>query len=813
MSQIPIRNQMLGRWRLLISLVLLLPGFISCNPKTVDPSEISITSQLVVKGTLAGLLGGSIQLKLNSQESLTLSANGDFQFTTELNAFDAYVVAIVAQPTSPSVTCTLQNESGSIQEKSPKVLVQCPSFQSLSISAKQISIPTGAALAFQASALFPDGTTQDVTSAVTWSSLDGTVAMVTTAGVAVGVSAGTTDIKASFGSGSSTLSSTRSLTVYDANLVSLSLSPAQISFAVGESSKIKIIGVYDDGSVIDVTPLASLSSSNSTAVSAGSSGLISAAAVGSSTITATFNSVTGTMMATVISATLDHIEISPIATAAVVGQKIYFKATGVYSDNSFRDLTTTVTWSSALPAVASLSSTGLAQILSAGSTSVTASYLGKSATALLTASQKTLQSLAINVPSTTLPLGQTESLTVTGTYSDSSTADLTSTVTWSVDDDSLALISNNPDTAGDFSALSAGTVTVTASDDTTNGVISTTASMTLSAATLTNLVVTPTSTLIAKGMNLQFSAQGTYSDGSVLDVTSLVTWSSSNNALASIESGGDDAGLMTNLFSGTTWPSLTITGTLGGISKTASIIMTPTTLTGIQVNPTALSQNTGRVLQLQAYGLFSDGGSIDITDQIYWSSSQSIVGNVSNALGEHGLLTTLSEGSATITATYGSYSQTVALTVSNTDPETVTETGTGLLGSYYNGTNLNTLVGSRIDSNINFIWGQGTAPLGVADLFSVRWSGKILAKETATYTFCTHSDDGVRLSLGGTSVISNWTNHSDIENCGTYSMTAGQKYDIQLDFYENSGDSIITLSWSTPSMSKTIVPKENLFTP
>ena len=57
------------------------------------------------------------------------------------------------------------------------------------------------------------------------------------------------------------------------------------------------------------------------------------------------------------------------------------------------------------------------------------------------------------------------------------------------------------------------------------------------------------------------------------------------------------------------------------------------------------------------------------------------------------------------------------------------------------------------------------------------------AQRTQTYTFYTTSDDGVRLWVNNQLVVDNWTDHAATENSGAIALTAGQRYDIRMEFY------------------------------
>lgn len=140
--------------------------------------------------------------------------------------------------------------------------------------------------------------------------------------------------------------------------------------------------------------------------------------------------------------------------------------------------------------------------------------------------------------------------------------------------------------------------------------------------------------------------------------------------------------------------------------------------------------------------------------------------------------------------------------------------GTGLLGEYYNDENLTNLVFTRVDPTINFGWtGQSPDPRVDVDTFSVRWTGQIQPRYSETYTFSTSSDDGVRLWVNGQQLVDNWTDHSAVTNSGTIALSAGQKYDIKLEYYQNVSNSTAQLRWSSNSQLSEIIPQSQLFPP
>lgn len=150
------------------------------------------------------------------------------------------------------------------------------------------------------------------------------------------------------------------------------------------------------------------------------------------------------------------------------------------------------------------------------------------------------------------------------------------------------------------------------------------------------------------------------------------------------------------------------------------------------------------------------------------------------------------------------------LSIGYTTP--ATGTGAGLLGQYYTGTNFQTLVTTRIDATVGFNWGTTAPAPGIPSTgYSVRWTGQVEALYTQTYTFSTTSDDGARLWINGQELVNNWRDHAATVNSGTIALTAGQKYDVKYEFYQNAGAAEALLAWSSPSQASQIIPTSQLY--
>ncbi len=152
---------------------------------------------------------------------------------------------------------------------------------------------------------------------------------------------------------------------------------------------------------------------------------------------------------------------------------------------------------------------------------------------------------------------------------------------------------------------------------------------------------------------------------------------------------------------------------------------------------------------------------------------------------------------------------TIKFTVTGTTP-TVQQ---GLKATYYNNMDFTGTTFSRTDATLNFAWGAGSPNAAIgADTFSARWVGKIKAPTTGTYTIYTQSDNGVKVWINGKLVVNAYDAHPSREDKGTIALTAGVKYDIKVEYFENLGDGTMKLSWSGPGIGKQIVPGSALTT-
>jgi uncharacterized protein YjdB len=639
---------------------------------TVTPATLSSITVSPSAATVA--IGGTLGLKASGtySDGTTTDLTGSAVWTSS----DATIVAVSSGTISAlaagnaTVTASFGGKSGT-----SAITVSAATLLSITLSPAPASLPMGATLSFKASGLYTGGSTRDVTADVTWSVDDATIATISnaagTAGRATPVKPGSTTVRATLGA----VSGSAALTVTAPSITAITVSPNPISLVRGVKTFATAAASYSDGTTVDVTTTCTWSTANTTIANVsngtGSQGLVTAVAVGTTTLTCSFGGKTGTSPITVTAPAVDTVSVSPIAPTCYVGQTLRFTATSISSAGTSRDVTGMATWS-VTPAGLLTAVTGgggpggggagTYRCAAKGSATVTATYNGISGSTPVTISDAIVVGLQVDPVTATLPIGGRQTYTATAIFSDGSTADVTTRATWVSNKPAVASITaggggggpGGGGGGGQAVALSAGTATITA----TYSGFSATATLTVTNAVITSITVTPATTTLPIGAKLTFVATAGYSDGTTKDVTTLASWTSSTTTVAQVSDAGTTRGQATALKAGTT----TITATYSGLSGKATLTVTSATLASIVITPATTSVSVGATVILKAYAVYSDGTKAEVTASATWSSSDTSVATVSSAAGSAGQATAVKTGTATITATYNALSGTATLT-------------------------------------------------------------------------------------------------------------------------------------------------------
>ncbi len=711
---------------------------------------------------------------------------------------------------NPAIPCTTTQATDSVGTADLTLVVTCPAIETISIFAGSTSVASGSNRQIYATGGFSGGFFADITDIANWTTSAPEKATVTK-GLVYGVQDGSVNINAALGSRNESLS----MQVIVKSIQTLIVSPSTLSHPISSTKAFRAVATWSDGEVQDVTTSCSWTSSVTSVASFNNvnvKGLVTTKVAGNTSITATIGVKSAAASLTVTNATLNSIEVSPAILTGASGIKKQFTATGIYSNGTTQDLTSQVNWTIPATGVASVTNLGLVELVNVGSTTITATLGALTASRGIIVNAATLDSISISPTSSiSIAAGYSRQLSVTAHYSDSTSIDVTQQVQWSVSNSSYAVVGNNAGSHGLLQALSSGSLSVTAS----LGNKTSSLAVNVSSATLTSIAVSPKTFLVSRNGTLQYSAVGTFSDGSTANITDQVLWSKSYSSTVISNTPGSK-GFFSNTYTGTDYPAFTVTAAMSNVSGTATGVLTAGTLTGLKMNPFTAKVSVSQSIPFKVYGIYSDGASFDVTNHVVFSTSKPNIGLASNASIQKGLFTGVEEGETEVRASFSGLNVFSNVEVKNGIDFSLVNQGVGLTAKYYtfdwispggdfitqlSNINETKLKGTRIDNSVFFDWGEGVSPLGITNDFAVRWTGKVYFPEGGiNYQIRTKSDDGVRLWIDNVLVINEWSDHPPTAHfTNSFSAIAGYK-DVKLEFYEHGEDAVMKLEWKYGGM-------------
>ena len=531
----------------------------------------------------------------------------------------------------------------------------------ISISPLDFSTPLGTTVAYQAYARYSDGSKHNITHLAAWSSDEPSVAAIQFGGALSGVAntlfSGITNISVSFEG----ISQQTSLTVNQAVVESLQITPQNPSVPVGIEGQFTATAFYSDNTIKDVTQSANWQVDDYSIITVipngNSAGYAKALAEGTSQLSVKFSGLTANTLISVTPAKLDAISLTPSMAETPAGTSLQYQLFGVFSDGTSHDLTTFAHYQTSDNAIASIDSQGLATAhkYTAQPVTVMASYNGLQTTASLKVTAGLLDHIEVTPATQSIAIGHKGALQARAFYSDKTSNDITALATWSVDDDEIASVDNTQTESGSVLGINEGVVTVTASFEGKTASNTTT----VTAAVLEGVSITPINDTMAAGFSQQYALTALFSDKTSLDVTNRGHWLSSDIAIASINSLGIAHGYQEGIVS--------IKGIYKGLSASANLTISAALLTELKITPEHPSEPLGSTGYFTATAYFSDGSSGDVTRSATWRSSDTnIVGIVASGA-MAGKASADQVGTSTISASYGSMSDATLATVTEAE--------------------------------------------------------------------------------------------------------------------------------------------------
>ncbi len=542
-------------------------------------------------------------------------------------------------------------------EKPVSVTEPNSSVAQLVVSPKVVTLQENQVQDFLAVGLTATGDTADIS--VTWSATVGTVDTSTSGKRHYGHyhngGCGPSKLVARSHPGDFTDTATITVACPPAPVASVSLTPAAASVLTGQTVQLTATPKDANGNPLGGR-VVTWSSDNTTIATVSASGLVTANAVGSATITATSEGQSGASAITVSTVPVASVAVSPATASLSVGQTALLTATP--KDANGNPLTgRAVTWSTDNGSVATVSGTGLVTAAGAGSATITATSEGKSGTA----------SVTVTAPTGQFAIGDSVQTTVSTWVRNTSQppADPATGTPPSV-------IGTQP--AGARGVVDSGPVlNTTAGGDgairyhvlfasgTSGWVVQGNLAKIVPTVPVASVTVSPATASLTVGQTAQLTATPKDANGNPLTARTI-TWSSSDNTIATVSG----SGLVTGVGPG---GPVTITATSEGQSGTAAVNVTLAPVASVTVAPSTANIAITGTVQLTATPKDANGNPLT-GRAISWSSSDNTIGTVNGS----GLVTGVAAGSVTITATSEGKSGTASVTVAGAPVASVTVT-------------------------------------------------------------------------------------------------------------------------------------------
>ncbi|MCC6316302.1 MAG: Ig-like domain-containing protein [Gemmatimonadaceae bacterium] len=481
-------------------------------------------------------------------------------------------------------------------------------------------------------------------SEVTWETSDSTLATVAADGTVTGVEAGEVTLTAKLGAATATAK----VSVQAANIATISITPTVNSISPGATVKLTATARSATGRRIEA--VFAWSSSNTTVATVNSKGLVTGKARGYAIISAAAGTKRGSVSVNVGPPPVTSVKATLPDSSILEAQVLQASATA--RDSAGNTISgATIAWQSSNPAIATVTSTGRVTGIVAGNVNIIALSGGKTATIPVVVSKRAATSIDITPDAPAVGVGTTAALTASVLDQNGSPMSGIQ-VSWSSSNAAIATVN----ASGVVSGVALGQATITARA----GALQSTVLVTVGAAPVATISVSPASLNADIGDQPAFFAVLRDADGNVLSGRSI-SWTSSDPLVATVSV----TGVATGVAEGTT----TITATSEGKSATATLTIDPPPAPGIaQVTVTLNSGtlNVGQTTQAAAVAT-DDNGNTVAAPVLTWSSSDPTIASVNGG----GIISAVSGGTATIMASVGGVTGAASITVNAAAPAAV----------------------------------------------------------------------------------------------------------------------------------------------
>lgn len=635
-------------------LLLILSGCGGSSSPTLENIQISV---------------GSTQLALGDSTSISVSAtysdnskqtieNARVTFSSNSSAISIVQGQVRTHSVGEAtITATFEGKTHQI-----RLTVLPAEVRAIRMSDNEKSIALGLEYTIETTATFSDGSTRPIMP--TFEGFDSNIISVNEVGKVSTLAKGQTTITARY----ENITSSMIFTVTDAEPVSIVLNLTPSSVAAGKSSQAKVLTTFTDGKSSDTSALAELSSSSDRVVIDNATMQVKTLRSGTATITAKIGDLTDSETLTITNAVSTGLTLIPESNKTPLGISLALRAEASYSDETVLDVTSQATWISSNTDIAVVSSNGTLSSKQVGTVDISVSFDGFNASVQIEVTEAVLSS--INVEPTgefETFVGSTFDMIASGTYSDGSTRNITSLVTWDSSNTSIANVSNHSATPGQVTTIASGNTVISASlSNITSSLNLVVRELILDSIRITTQPLTDASTgqkglssqllpfggrsqnvesySLPLGKTVQLYAIGTFENGDVADITNNVSWSVGNTEIAQLV----DPTAQPGLIKGRSLGNTQVIASTATVQGSFSLTVTPALLEKLNITSDWSELFTGDTLQAKAEGEYSDGTIKDVTNDVAWQSLNPSIFTVSNNVSDKGSVVALSEGTANL---------------------------------------------------------------------------------------------------------------------------------------------------------------------
>lgn len=606
-------------------LIMTTTGLVSVN--VVSAADAEISKLVLSTDSLSLEIGDSSTLTATAvysdgkSNNVTISTNWTSDNSSVASVYNGTITA--KGEGTATIVAVYDGESQAVNVKVTKKV------KALTKDKQALDLRIGQEASVALKAIYTDNSEENVSSIAEWTSSDNKVATVVNGSVRA-LSAGSATITAKLGKQSVTVEVgvevVRRIEM-DRTQLSLLLKEGKLK----DEQKVILTATYPDGETKDVTADAVWSSSNEKVADA-FKGNIVAYKAGTATITAEYGTKTTTL----------EVDVDKTRKLVASEQSFFMNVNGtkqidlkaVYPDDTEVNVTEKAVWTSSNEKIADVID-GKVYANASGSVTITAKYSNQ--TVEIPVDVEVARHLDIDKEELGLKVGGTYTFKVMAAFANGVTEEVTNKATWTSSEESVAYVEN-----GNLTAYKSGKTTVKA----TYG--GKTVEVVVSVDIPTKVALANKKGVVPVDGTLQANVIATYTEDREEIVTDKAEWSSSNEKIAEVTSGGLITGIKTG--------KATITAKYQG--KTLTMAVEVGLASGLQADVPIVALLSKETYQLKLTASDEYGNEKDVSNDAAWKSSSARVADV-----KKGFITAYGSGKTNITAEYGDQKVTIAVEV------------------------------------------------------------------------------------------------------------------------------------------------------